>query len=77
MTGFDLDGFGATLPVQEIYSGLVLVNGKAGKDVPGAIPGKQVKDSAPHDLEITVRLSARTVQIVATLDDRQPIRELV
>ena len=34
------------------------------------VRGQQIEDSEPHDLEITVRLSARTVQIVATLDDR-------
>ena len=39
MVGFDLDGFSGQ------YTGLVMVNGKFGKDLPGSLEGKQVKDS--------------------------------
>ena len=61
LDGYPQDGFSTSL------SG---IDGKYREDVPGAVRGQQIKDSEPHDLEITVRLSARTVQIVATLDDR-------
>ena len=70
MTGFDLDG----RPQNGIYTGLVQVNGKLGKDLPGVIEGKQVKDSEQHDLEVTVRLTGTAAVITTTLDD-QPLYE--
>jgi WD domain, G-beta repeat len=66
MTGFDLDGF----PRDGFYTGLVRVNGKAGKDLPGAVYGEQVKDTDPHDLEVTVRLDGANATITATLDGK-------
>ncbi len=66
MTGFDLDGF----PRDGFYTGLVRVNGKAGKDLPGAVHGEQVKDTKPHDLEVTVRLDGANATITATLDGK-------
>jgi serine/threonine protein kinase/WD40 repeat protein len=70
MCGFHLEGhhFGG------IYTGLVLVNGKWGKDLPGAVQGKQVKDSEQHDLEVTVRLAGGSAVITTTLDG-QPLYE--
>ncbi len=67
MTGFDLDG----RPQNGIYTGLVQVNGKLGKDLPGVIEGKQVKDSEQHDLEVTVRLVGPSAVITTTLDDQR------
>jgi hypothetical protein len=46
------------------------VEGKSLSESPGASREQQIKDSEPHDLELSVRLSARTAQITATLDDR-------
>lgn len=68
MTGFELDGFGGT------YTGLNKVNGKTGKDFPGVVVGKQVKDSDQHDIEVTVRLEGTNANITATLDG-QPLYE--
>lgn len=62
MVGFDLDGFSGQ------YTGLVLVNGKLGKDLPGAIEGKQVKDSEQHVLELSVSLAGPNAVITTTLD---------
>ena len=64
MTGFELDGFYGK------YTGLYMVNGKGGKEVPGVVEGKQVKDAAPHVLEITVQLDGARAAIAATLDTR-------
>jgi serine/threonine protein kinase len=64
MTGFELDGY------QGRYTGLQLVNGKKGKDVPGILEGKQVMDSEPHNLELTVGLDGANATITATLDAR-------
>jgi serine/threonine protein kinase/WD40 repeat protein len=70
MCGFELEGrIGSG-----IYTGLILVNGKYGKDLPGAVEGKQVKDSEPHDLEVTVRLAGPSAIITTTLDG-QPLYE--
>ncbi len=52
------------------YTGLILVNGKWGKDLPGVVEGQQVKDSKPHDLEVTVRLDGAKAVITTTLDDK-------
>ena len=62
MTGFELDGFAGT------YTGLNNVNGMVGKTLPGVVEGKQVKDSEPHDLELTVRLDGANATITTTLD---------
>ncbi|HCN31156.1 MAG TPA: hypothetical protein DIT64_21075, partial [Verrucomicrobiales bacterium] len=63
MCGFELEGrFGG------FYTGLSLVNGKLGKDLPGVVEGKQVHDSEPHDLEVTVRLDGANATITTTLD---------
>lgn len=70
MCGFELEGRIAS----GIYNGLILVNGKYGKDLPGAVQGKQVKDSEPHDLELTVRLAGPSAIITVTLDG-QPLYE--
>ncbi|MEQ1862249.1 MAG: hypothetical protein ABMA13_20215, partial [Chthoniobacteraceae bacterium] len=70
MCGFELEG----RPHGGIYTGLVMVNGKFGKDLPGAVQGKQVKDSEPHDLEVTVRLAGPSAVITTTLDG-QPLYE--
>ncbi len=70
MTGFDLDG----RPQNGIYTGLVQVNGKLGKDLPGTIEGKRVKDSEQHDLEVAVRLAGPSAVITTTLDG-QPLYE--
>ena len=65
--GFNLDGF----PRDGYCTGLILVNGKLGKDLPGVIEGKQVKDSEQHDLEVTVRLVGPSAVITTTLDDQR------
>ncbi len=64
MCGFELEGWAGK------YSGLGMVNGKLTKDMPGVVVGKQVKDTAPHDLEVTVRLDGANATITTTLDTR-------
>ena len=68
MVGFDLDGDLGK------WTSLALANGKWGKGLPGALAGKQVKDSDQHDLEVTVRLNGANATITVTLDD-QPLYE--
>lgn len=68
MVSFELDGYGGR------YTGLDRVNGNGGKDLPGAIAGKQVKDSEQHDLEVTVHLDGTDARITTTLDS-QPLYE--
>ncbi len=68
MVGFDLEGFRE----EGYYTGLILVNGKQGKDCPGVVTGKQINDSAQHDLELTVRLDGANVTVSTTLDG-QPL----
>jgi WD40 repeat protein len=68
MVGFDLDGFVGK------WTSLNLVNGTLGKDLPGSLEGKQVKDSDQHTLEVTVRLTGSAAVITCTLDD-QPLYE--
>ena len=70
MVGFDLDGS----PRDGFYTGLQRVKDKGAKDAPGALHGKQVKDSEQHDLEVTVRPDGTNATITATLDD-QPLYE--
>jgi serine/threonine protein kinase/WD40 repeat protein len=62
--GFVLDGSSAK------YTGLLMVNGKTGENIPGVTEGKQVNDREPHDLEVTVRLEGTNTTITATLDSR-------
>ncbi|HYE17926.1 MAG TPA: hypothetical protein VEA69_05760, partial [Tepidisphaeraceae bacterium] len=64
MTRFELDGFGGK------YTGLNTAGGKTGKDLPGVVTGKQVKDSEAHELEITVRVAGDAATVTATLDGR-------
>ena len=64
--GFNLDGF----PRDGYCTGLILVNGKRGKELPGVVVGKPIKDSQSHDLEVTVRLDGRNATITTTLDTR-------
>ena len=44
------------------------------KTCPESWQGKQVKDSEPHDLEVTVRLDGANATITTTLDG-QPLYE--
>ena len=67
MCGFELEGGRDS---GSSYTGLIKVNGKWGKDLPGAVEGKQVKDTEPHELEVTVRLDGAKATITATLDTR-------
>jgi serine/threonine protein kinase/WD40 repeat protein len=66
MVGFELDGF----PRIGSYTGLNQVNGQSGKTLPGALRGRQVKDSEQHELEVTVRLDGANATITTTLDAR-------
>jgi hypothetical protein len=66
MCGFDLEGRTS----DAFYTGLYLVNGKFLQDVPGILEGKQINDTAPHDLELTVRLAGANATITTTLDDK-------
>ena len=68
MVGFDLDGSDGT------WTSLTLVNGKFGIGLPGALAGKQVKDSDQHTIEVTVRLTGSAAVITVTFDD-QPLYE--
>jgi hypothetical protein len=62
--GFDLDGDSGR------WTGLTLVDGKWGSALPGSLPGKQLKDSEQHSLEVTVRLDGAKARITTTLDGR-------
>ena len=66
MVGFFLDGF----PQLGWCSSLNMVNGKRGKELPGFVDGKQVKDAAPHELEVAVRPDGAYATITTKLDDR-------
>lgn len=68
--GFTLDGS----PKLGFYTALSQVNGKFGKDAPGAVPGLVMKDSEQHDLEVTVQLYETSAKITTTLDG-QPLYE--
>jgi WD40 repeat protein len=67
MCGFEIEG-GRTLG--GIYSGLMMVNGKVGKDIPGVLEGEVINDTALHDLEVTVRLDGENATITAMLDGK-------
>ena len=64
--GFTLNG----APAEGYFTGLNQVNGKRGKDLPGSVFGRQVQDSEPHELEVTVRLDGANATISSTLDAR-------
>ena len=63
---FALDG----LPAEGYFTGLNQVDGKRGKDLPGSVLGRQVKDSEAHELDVTVRLDGVNATITSTLDAR-------
>ena len=62
---FNLDGF----PEDGHFTSLAQIDGHGGNTVPGALAGKQIRDSDQHDLELGVRLEGATVGVEATLDD--------
>ncbi len=64
MVSFELDGG----KEDRRYTGLTQVNGKMADAVPGSLHGKQVQDSDPHDLQVTVRLDGENVTLTTTLD---------
>ena len=76
------DGFDLVLPVADRMVGLAVmavgrllhrpepVNGQFGQGLPGSRQGQQVKDSEPHELEVTVRLDGANADDHATLDAR-------
>jgi eukaryotic-like serine/threonine-protein kinase len=66
MCGFELEG----RPQGGIYTGLVLVNGKHARDLPEVVEGRQIKDTEPHALEVTVRLDGANAAIISTLDGK-------
>jgi hypothetical protein len=67
MCGFEIEG-GRNLG--GIYTGLMKVNGKVGKDIPGVVEGELINDTALHDLEVTVRLNGENATITAMLDGK-------
>lgn len=66
MCGFNLEGHSSG----GIYTGLMLVDGRHGKDLPGVVVGKQLSDAKPHDLGVSVRLDGAKATITTTLDTR-------
>ncbi|HSH92873.1 MAG TPA: hypothetical protein VK968_01870, partial [Roseimicrobium sp.] len=72
MVGFDLDGS----PRSGFYTALLRVDGKGPMNAPGALHGKQVNDSGPHDLEATVRLADANAGVTITMKlDGRPLYE--
>ena len=69
--GFELDGGRYT---GSIYTGLNLVDGKLPYEQPRALEGKQVDDTKPHTLVVSVRLGDTNVSINTTLDG-EPLYE--
>jgi len=70
MCHFSLDGH----PAGGVYTGIGLVNGNEAQDVPGVVKGKQMNDTEPHELEVTVRLDGANATITTMLDG-QPLQE--
>jgi len=66
MVSFAVDGW----PSLGFYTSLNLVNGQFGNGLPGSIKGQQIKDTAPHELEVTVRLEGENLNFQSTLDGR-------
>ena len=64
---FYLDGN----PNEGFDTALGCVDGGFGRGQRGAVAGKQIKDSALHELEVTVRLDGANVKISSTLDSRR------
>lgn len=65
-TGFVIDGY----PRAGGISGLHYLDGDGGLKQPGAVRGVQVKDTAPHQLDLLVRTGPRVSSIEVKLDDR-------
>jgi eukaryotic-like serine/threonine-protein kinase len=65
-TGFVIDGY----PRAGGISGLHYLDGDGGLKQPGAVRGLQVKDTAPHQLDLLVRTGPRVSSIEVKLDDR-------
>jgi hypothetical protein len=68
MCGFDFEG--RPSGGGGVYTGLGLVNGKYGKNLPGIVVGKLVNDTDRHDLEVTVHLDGANATITTTLDGK-------
>jgi WD40 repeat protein len=68
LTSFMLDGY----PSEGHWSCLHQINGTKGKDQPGTVKGKVVKESELHELELTVRLEGSNVRFETRLDN-QPL----
>jgi formylglycine-generating enzyme required for sulfatase activity len=64
MTSFELDAWHGE------FTGLNTADGTNSKTSSGSVHGKQIQDSAPHDLEISVRLEGANAKITTTLDAR-------
>ncbi|WP_395736865.1 WD40 repeat domain-containing serine/threonine protein kinase [Prosthecobacter sp.] len=47
---------------------IVRVNGLLGKDIPDALQGRQVTDTAPHDFEISVHITGADTTVIVTRD---------
>ncbi|MDP1589977.1 MAG: WD40 repeat domain-containing serine/threonine-protein kinase [Prosthecobacter sp.] len=54
----------------QCWTALSLINGKTGKESPGAVPGRQVRDTAEHVLEVSVSLAGSNCTITALLDGK-------
>lgn len=63
MTGIDLDTWSGK------YTGLVVVDIKEIKDLPGVVNGKQITDTNIHELEVTVQLADANATINVSLDN--------
>jgi hypothetical protein len=70
MVTFVLDGW----PTTGRFTALNMVNKKEGRTLPQAVPGKVIRDSEEHDLEVTVRLDGENVTFTSALDG-QPLYE--
>jgi len=70
MVGFDLDGS----PNAGFSTGLIRVDGKFGRALPGTTHGRQINDTEQHDLEVTVRLADANATITTTLDGQRALR---
>lgn len=67
MVTFALDGWPEG---DQCWTALSVVNGKTGKESPGAVAGRQVRDTAEHVLEVGVRLAGTNCTITAVLDGK-------
>lgn len=62
---FKLDGS----PKEGFFTSLLMVEGYGSRTAPGAVKGKQVRDSDQHELDLTVRLEGANASIEARLDE--------